>query len=289
MTDVLFNMGDRQREVFFEIISRVADAVKPEAIICYGSRRINREDWSAFSHAPTLDSRAHCDILIITRSGERCKDHEVFDKVNQLNSEAIRLIPVVHPLKAVQEAIQKDSRFFTTVCRKGVLVYGEAKPEVGFESIETCPYDQSHWKHYFGLAKQFLHGAEHYLSNAQPSLSVFMLHQATEHACIAIIHACLGYRSATHSLSRLLALTENISPELSGLFPRHTESEKELFGLLAHAYSDVRYRQSFTISLEDAKTLFERVKELIGITERINNEFQNQDEVDRYRVNQETV
>lgn len=280
MPDILFNMSDRQREVFFETISRMADAVKPEAIICYGSRKTNREAWSAFSHSQTLDSYTHYDILIITRSGERCKDHEVFDKVNQLNNEAIRFIPVVHPLKAVQEAIQKDSRFFTTVCRKGVLVYGEAMPEVGFESVEACQRDQSHWKHHFGLAKQFLCGAEHYISNAQPSLSVFMLHQATEHACIAIIHACLGYRSATHSLSRLLALTENISPELSGLFPRHTESEKELFSLLAHAYSDVRYRQTFAISLEDAKTLFERVKELTGFTESIYNEVQNQDKAD---------
>lgn len=289
MSDVMFNMSDRQREICFEAISRVADAVKPEAIICYGSRKTNREAWSAFSHSQTLDSYTHYDILIITQSGERCKDHEVFDKVNKLNSEAIRLIPVVHPLKAVQEAIQRGSRFFTTVCRKGVLVYGEAKPEVGFESGETSPCDQSHWIHHFGLAKQFLHGAEHYLSNAQPSMSVFMLHQTTEHTCIAIIHACLGYRSATHSLSRLLALTENISPELSSLFPRHTEAERELFSLLAHAYSDVRYRQAFAISLEEAKTLFERVKELTGITENIFNELQNLDEVDRYRVNQETV
>lgn len=280
-------MNDRQREVFFETISRVADAVKPEAIICYGSRKTNREIWSAFSHSQEFDSHTHYDILIISRLGEKCKDHEVFDKVNQLNCEAMRLITVVHPLKAVQEAIQKGSRFFTTVCRKGILVYGETKPEVGLESAETCPYNQSQWVHHFGLAKQFLCGAEHYLSNAQPSLSVFMLHQATEHACIAIIHACLGYRSATHSLSRLLALTENISTEFSGLFPRHTESEKELFSLLAHAYSDVRYRQTFAISLEDAKTLFKRVKELIGITERINNEFQNQDEVELYLVNKE--
>lgn len=277
-------MSDRQREVFFETISRVVDAVKPEAIICFGSRKTNREAWSAFSHSQTLDSYTHYDILIITRSGERCKDHEVFDKVNLLNNEAIRLTPVVHPLKAVEEAIRKGSRFFTTVCRKGVLVYGEAKPEVGFESVETCPYDQSHWKHYFGLANQFLCGAEHYLSNAQPSLSVFMLHQATEHTCIAIIHACLGYRSATHSLNRLLALTENISPELTGLFPRHTEAERELFSLLAHAYSDVRYRQTFAISLEEAKTLFERVKELTGIAERIYNEVPNLNEADSYRL-----
>src|SRR5690606_12900294 len=68
--------------------------------------------------------------------------------------------------------------------------------------------------------------------------------------------------------------------ELSGLFPRHTETERELFNLLVHAYGDVRYRQSFTVSLGHAKMLFERVEELVSTTERIHNEFQKQDEVD---------
>jgi uncharacterized protein len=176
----------------------------------------------------------------------------------------------------VQEAVRKGSRFFTTVCRQGVLVYGDAKLEVGFEPMPAFQRDQTRWVHHFGLANQFLSGAEHYLLNAQPSLAVFMLHQATEHACIAIIYACLGYRSTTHNLSRLLALTEHISPELSGMFPRHTEAERELFSLLVRAYGGVRYRQSFTICLEDAKMLVERVKELVRVTERIYNEFQKE-------------
>lgn len=280
------NMSERQREVLHETISRVADAIKPEAMICYGSRQNSREIWNAFKHPSTHYASSHYDVLIITRPEEKYKEHEVLDKISQLNSESIRLIPVIHDVKAVHEAVQKGSRFFTTVCRNGVLVYGETRPEVGFESAASCQCDQSHWVHHFELANQFLSGAGHYLSNAQPSLSVFMLHQATEHACIAIIHACLGYRSTTHNLNRLLALTENISPELSGLFPRHTETEKELFNLLVHAYGDVRYRQSFTISLEHAKMLFERVNELVSATERIYNEFQKQTEVDKI-TNQE--
>lgn len=273
------NMSERQREVLHETISRVADAIKPEAIICYGSRQNCREVWSPFKHPSTLNADSHYDVLIITRPEDKYKDHEVLDKISQLNRESIRLIPVIHDVKAVHEAVQNGSRFFTTVCKNGILVYGETKPEVGFESVASCQCDQSHWVHHFELANQFLSGAGYYLSNAQPSLSVFMLHQATEHACIAIIHACLGYRSTTHNLNRLLALTENISLELCGLFPRHTETEKELFNLLVHAYGDVRYRQSFTISLEHANILFERVKELVSVTERIYDEFQKQAEV----------
>lgn len=270
----LSNIGEQQNEVLRDAISRVADAIKPEAIICYGRRQTNRDVWSAFKQVSMPDVRLHFDILIITRPEGRFKDHEVLDTINQLNSESIRLIPVIHNIKAVQEAILKGSRFFTTVCKNGILLYGEVKPEVGFVEKVSLKSDDSHWTHHFGLANQFLNGAGHYLSNAEPSLSVFMLHQTTEHACIAIIHARLGYRSTTHNLNRLLALTENISAELSGLFPRQTETERELFNLLVHAYGDVRYRQSFTISPEQAKVLFERVKELINVTERIHLEFQ---------------
>lgn len=270
----LSNISEQQREVLQDAISRVADAVMPEAIICYGKRQTSHEVWSTFKRLSASDIRSHYDILIITRPEEKFKDHEVLDKISQLNSESIRLTPVIHNIKAVEEAIQKGSRFFTTVCKNGILLFGEAKPEVGLVKKVSHKSDESHWAHHFGLANQFLTGAEHYLSNAQPSLSVFMLHQATEHACIAIIHACLGYRSTTHNLNRLLALSENISPELSGLFPRQTETERELFNLLVHAYGDVRYRQSFTIPPEQAKVLFERVKELISVTERIHLAFQ---------------
>lgn len=272
----LSSIGEQQKEVLRDAISYVADAIKPEAIICYGKRQTNSEVWSAFKKVSMPDARSHFDILIITRPEEKFKDHEALDRINQLNSESIRFTPVIHNIKAVQEAIQKGSRFFTTVCRNGILLYGEARPEVGLVEKVSHRSDESHWAHHFELAKQFLTGAEHYLSDAQPSLSVFMLHQAMEHACIAIIHNCLGYRSTTHNLNRLLALTENISLELSGLFPRHTETERELFNLLVHAYGDVRYRQSFSIPPEQANVLFERVKGLISVTERIYHEYPEQ-------------
>lgn len=282
----LSNIGEQQKQVLRDAISRVADAIKPKAILCYGRRQTNSEVWSAFKQVSMPDVRLHFDILIITRPEEKFKDHEVLDRINQLNSESIRFTSVVHKFKTVQEAVQKGNRFFTTVCTNGILLYGDAKPEVGFVEKVSLKSDDSHWTHHFGLANQFLTGAGYYLSNAQPSLSVFMLHQATEHACIAIIHACLGYRSTTHNLNRLLALSENISSELSGLFTRQTETEKELFNLLVHAYGDVRYRKSFAVPPEQAKVLFERVKELINATERIYKEFQNQVEIDEI-TNQE--
>lgn len=145
MFAALPNMDELQGQVLRDTISQVADALKPEAIICYGKRQTRGEVWSAFKQVSIPDVHSHYDILIITQSEEKYKDHEVLDKINQLNNESIRLTPVIHNIKAVKEAIQKGSRFFTTVCKNGILLYGEAKPEVGL--VEKLPHknDESHW------------------------------------------------------------------------------------------------------------------------------------------------
>jgi HEPN domain-containing protein len=268
------NITALQQQVLQASIDRLVESFNPEAIICYGARHVNHENWSSFKRLPESTTRSHYHLLIITRSEETFKEQEVLDKISRLNGASLRLIPVVRSIKAVQDSILKGNRFFTTVCKNGTLLYGRTIPDVSSIKDETSPDIDLLWAHHSGLANQFLVGAEHYLSQGQPALSVFMLHQATEHACIAIIRACLGYRSTTHNLNRLLALTENISIEMSDLFPRRSETEKGLFKLLAHAYGDVRYRPSFSIPPEQAKALFENVRELISAAERTYHDFQ---------------
>ena len=265
-----------QQEDLQKSIASLAKSFNPAAIICYGARHVNQENWSAFKHLPGSDTRSHYDLLIITRQEEEFKDHEVLDKISRLNSASLRLIPVVRNIKDVQDSILKGNRFIITVCRNGTLLYGKTIPKVSGLEVQTRTDDELLWAHHFGLAKQFLTGAEDYLSREQPALSVFMLHQATEHACIAVIRACLGHRSTTHNLNRLLALTENISMEISELFPRRTKTEIGLFNILAHAYGDARYRPSFSISAIQADHLRQKVRELIGAAQRTYNDFQGQ-------------
>lgn len=96
-----------------------------------------------------------------------------------------------------------------------------------------------------------------------------MLHQATEHTCIAVIKACIDYRASTHNLSKLLALTENFTPYPSWVFPQISEDEIALFKLLLCAYSDVRYCENFSMPMEKAKILRQRIKDLQRIAEAL--------------------
>ncbi len=86
-----------------------------------------------------------------------------------------------------------------------------------------------------------------------------MLHQAVEHACIAIVYSRLGYRAATHNLSQLLSLVKVISDEPLQAFPKAIAKDRELFRLLAKAYCDTRYKTEFPISAVDVEILYDRV------------------------------
>jgi HEPN domain-containing protein len=128
---------------------------------------------------------------------------------------------------------------------------------------------QAHWSRWYGLGQYFLKGAADSLTYGRPDLTLFMLHQAVEHTCIALIRVFTGYRPNTHNLSRLLAIIENFSAMLMAIFPCITKEEKELFKILQKAYSDSRYKEEYNISLDKVTLLTDRVRELQIIAESL--------------------
>jgi uncharacterized protein len=107
------------------------------------------------------------------------------------------------------------------------------------------------------------------LSSGWYPVGIFMLHQAFEHNCFALIRLFTGYRTQTHNLNRLKALTENFSPLAMLLFPCTTRDEKELFKLLVQGYSDARYDDKYIITEGKAFILLDRLREFEKIAEEL--------------------
>jgi HEPN domain-containing protein len=255
-----------QEQALKQAVSAIAAAIAPEKIICYGTRTWLTHTWSIVD--PILHSTMNTDydLLIITKPGVKRREHEILDIVSQHSSPDTRIIAIAHGLCAVNEGIQQGRPFFVTLYKLGILVYDSSGIPLACPSAcdnsEHLADAKAQWDRHFGLAKKFLEGASYYITSGSASLAVFMLHQATEHTCIALINACLGYRPTTHNLNRLMALTENISEYPSYVFPQVSQEEIDLFNTLARAYSDVRYTETFKVSIEKAEILRQRVKEL---------------------------
>lgn len=97
------------------------------------------------------------------------------------------------------------------------------------------------------------------------NMAIFMIHQTVEQACKAILKVMLYLRPNTHNLAWMLKLCCTLAPGITSVFPRDNPEEKALFNLLKSGYMDSRYAAGFTVSEEDAWTLYDRAAKLLRI------------------------
>lgn len=76
-----------------------------------------------------------------------------------------------------------------------------------------------------------------------------------------------GYRPKTHDLAKLLHHAVEFDRRLEDVFPRATEEDKRLFGLLQKAYVDARYNREYAIGKGELAHLHERVQILQSVVE----------------------
>lgn len=267
------HLPSSQEKKFREAVYAIATAVAPEKIICYGTRTRLMHTWSVVDPVLNSTMKTDYDLLIITKPGIKHREHEILDIVAEHSTEETRIVAIAHSLCAVNKALEQGRSFFVNIYKNGILVYDSsgihlATPPI-CDNADHLTDIKAQWHQHFGLAVEFLAGASYYISSGSAALAVFMLHQAAEHSCIALVNACIGYRPATHNLNRLLALTENFSEYPSYIFPKVSKEEIDLFTTLARAYSDVRYTANFKVSIEKAGVLRQRVKDLQEIAEKL--------------------
>ncbi len=267
-------ISELQYQLLRETLSRIVDATKPDKIICYGVRSSKIETWSCFIHDTDPVISADYDVLVITRERAKARREAVAQIIQNHNNASIRFTCLVHSLSAVNNALKQGNFFFSRLYHKGVMVYDDNSMQLAFPSetpIHLNPIStiESDWNKWNGLARKFYEGAEHALSKKANDLAVFMLHQAVEHACIALIRIYMGYRATTHKLGKLLAIVENFSFHSVTVFPRSTADEVKLFAVLEKAYVDARYKAEYSVQAGTINTLLAQVNKFLQIAEHL--------------------
>jgi len=95
-----------------------------------------------------------------------------------------------------------------------------------------------------------------------------MLHQASEFAYKTVLLIFGGECPQEHHLDILGDLAADYCPELAGLIPRESESQKKLFELLDYAYIGARYDRHYKITKEQLERLAPCVQKLHEVTEK---------------------
>ena len=254
-----------QRELIQGMIARIVEIVHPEKIICYGTRSNLSNLWSCFTLEDIDNSSTTIDLLIILQDKDKGKRESISDIVEKLSNDCLAIIPIVHSVDAVNISLENGNPFFVRVYQSGVLLYDNNTVALITPSRVVDPEVQSSFvqrsKRKFDLAQAFYQTATDCLREGRYDVAVLMLHQAVELTCISLLRSCLGYKPTTHSIRRLFLLLENITLNVDKIFPRETESELEIFNILQRAYSDVRYKEDYTVATENVLALHNRVGE----------------------------
>ncbi|MGF7232051.1 HEPN domain-containing protein [Arachidicoccus sp.] len=254
------------------LIKKIVESYTPVWIICFAKVTTQYSACGCFTDS-TNNSVCHYFLLVVTQKNTRI-EHEMQDFANQHFTGGYITI-LAHGKGTIREALQKQSRFFYTVYTKGILCYThdgaspvqEISPGITI-SNETAYRAREQYLYHYELSKSFNEAAVFSLEKGKYTTAVFLMHQAVEQACIALLGVHIGYRSDIHNLGRLINLCRCFSEEPVNLFTQ-TPEEERLFSLLMKSYSETRYKRGFEVGQKDAYTVGEHVNVFVEMARKL--------------------
>lgn len=252
------------------IIRFILSRVRTEKIICFGSIINDIKTTSCFlpeAHKSQSKQNSYY-LLIVPTAHEQTADILLQQRLEEALKTVASVTILVHRMKEINTALQNDSSFFSSIYKKGTLLYdNEAEPfavPIARTGIsERIARREKFWGQWYLLSQNFLKGANFYYERQFNNLAVFMLHQSLQHCYSGMLRVLIGYRSNSNSLKRLLKLVDNVLPESSFSATKHTPENARLSGLLMKGFSDARYNDKFEVTNDELTTMISRIEKIL--------------------------
>jgi HEPN domain-containing protein len=253
------------------LLQMVVDKYDPLQIYCFHKDEQSRKVTGCFGD---FQDAGHCDYWLLMVIGGASRIENAVQDFANAHYEFGKITILAHGREGIDKSINDGYRFFANVFSNGKLLYNRQfaiNTLVSFSS--ALPHDQEKSKHRFdngiSRAEGFLHGAIECLGSKKYNVCSFMLHQAVEQCCIALIGLHMDYRCDIHNLHRLLMLCRCFSDVPYKLFITNREEDNAIFDKLVKSYSNARYGMDFKIEELEVDMLLEQVSELMNYTIKI--------------------
>ncbi len=210
-------------------------------------------------------------FLVLTDSDEQRQAQGLATTIEESCRDFAVVVALVHHASVLFTGLRNGNLFFNTVLSRpvvylsGDLILPAAVPFFSLRASE----DVFNWEHWYGQGQEFLKGAGYYLENCCYNAALFCLHQGAECMLIALIRGVVGYRINNHNLSRLLAIAQMFTGDISKVFDTTNADCQTLFDELKHAYVNVRYKDGYLAKGEDVAGLIVIVNELAAVVENV--------------------
>jgi HEPN domain-containing protein len=221
-------------------------------------------------------------LLLLIDDSDKTADHEISNKIEDNCRQLVSVFTFVQKVKNATHAIKAGARFINHALEKGEAIYRSDKlelpPTIKLTREEIAGRRNKNWKRWGEQGREFYKGAKQYQQDKNYKLAAFLLHQAAESTLIALIKVGLGYRTTTHSLSRMLKITLLSTDDIKNLFKLDTEEGVQTYNLLQSAYSYARYKEDFNPDEASINVLMGTVDTLLRTAEIIYLKFMTADE-----------
>lgn len=262
-----------QRQRLNELTAIISRTIPLEKIILIGIHSLPCDFSDPTETWPPNHDLTCFDLLVLTRPQERHTDYELQDLLESRCRHIAPITVIVHDIDYANRQIRAGQYFFSMACMEGILLHDARLSRLepaglpNFAKVKALA--EKDFERWSGAAHAFFRSGTFNLQNKDYKIAVFQLHQAAEQIYQAILLVFNGYKPTTHNLDKLRRYTNRFSIELTALFPRHTDSEDDLFKLLLSGYVDARYKEDFDVSESDVVELSVRVGKLLDIAGRI--------------------
>jgi len=246
----------------------LSQKIRTEKIICFGSTIKSTKNTSCFENNEDETKSSELNkyyILLVPSIEEKQADVVIQQRIEQALKQFAEVTIIIHRMQEINQALQNGNSFFTTIYKKGMLLYDSDNepfigPTEGEEISKRTTKREKLWNKWFELSENFLSGARFYAKEQKNNLAIFMLHQTLQHCYSGMLRVLTGYRTNTNGLSRLLRLIENIIPESKFSGTYNTPENTRLTKLLLKGFGDARYNDKFEATPEEVETLINRIE-----------------------------
>lgn len=234
-----------------KIIEKISKEVDTIRIYCMGKSTRFFSHYSYYMETTEKASEDRFYLLVITKDEQPNDIYRIQSDINQDKNMGVNVVLLFHGMASVTRALENGNPFFQRVITTGEQIFinkdlseiWQIPTEVKKAEIDLEAKKMNWWKRRRKITA-FIESASNLSYDDNEDVELCLLALALEQICLAYIETFLDYKPNLQSLSHLYNLCNYISIKANEFFPRITEEDNRLFGLLAQELSNLRFRSS---------------------------------------------
>ena len=266
MTEKIKTSATETHPPFKTLIAQLVQAYAPLQIYQFAKLTKKERTNSVFSTAQLQKQRTY--YLLMITEGSEAIESEVQDFADGAFA-AAKVIVQVYGQATLLKHVNHRNGYFAAILNGGKLCYGVPGGAGVLTLLQPNPKNKLgraivHWRNRSQMADGFLLAAGKAIGQHQDHVGLFLLHQATEQACMGLIFVFMDHLPNLRNLDRLLYLCACFSPKPLAHFFGNAENEV-LLNIMMKSVSRQRYQHDFSLGGRSIAQFMELVTGFLGL------------------------